>query len=181
MYFTTYVTCTITYWHYISQSSFVTELVSIFHNQPKKLYYNSYLNGLTKSKFLSETVIQNSEPISDNMKIANIFNSFFISTFTNSTFTLPPLILMYVLPQPTNYTKSTFPLQAFGCDNIHAKVLHCCVLALTESIKHLFKFSLQNIYVYPSQMEDIIICINLAHPKERWPYISKYNYRPTVL
>ena len=168
-----------------AKTSFISQLASTFHNQPRKLF--SYLNGLTKSKFVPKTLVHNSEPISDPQKIAELFNKFFNSTFTSSSYNLPSFD---ALPQPRNQLHhinisssdvyialSTLdPTKAFGCDNVHPRILKYCALALVEPISHLFRLSLQNSCI-PEEWKLHKIC---PIPKAG-DLTSVSNYRPITL
>ena len=130
-----------------------TKILSAFHEQPRKLF--SYFKDLSKSKFIPKFIIHNDVPIYDPGKIANLFNTFFNSTFTSSNYILPAFD---ALPSPSNQLlhidissldvykalSDLDPTKAFGCDNVHPRVLKHCAVALTEPITHLCDLSIKN-------------------------------------
>ena len=131
--------------HYLSQ------LVSMFGSNPSKLY--SYLNNLSKSKFESPFIQHDNEIIHDNYKKATLFNEFFNSTFTTSTYVLPPVSS---LPTPSSFLCDISfseaevyeilahlnPTKAMGCDEIHPLVLKHCSDILAAPLSPLFNVSI---------------------------------------
>ena len=100
--------------------------------------------------------IINNNPLYDPKQIANAFNQFFHSTFSApSDFLLPD---MSALPTPSSQLSSVEitrsdvftalskldESKAYGCDQIHPKILKNCLLSVLESVHSLFVSSLMN-------------------------------------
>ena len=74
---------------------------------------------------------------------------------TNSSFQLPPLSEMHtpllniseIDMDVYNALKSLDPLKAFGCDNISAKILKKCAIALYQPLHYIFSLSLSQHYI----------------------------------
>ena len=168
-----------------AKPDFISQILSAFHEQPRKLF--SYFKDLSKSKFIPKFIIHNDVPIYDHGKIANLFNTFFNSTFTSSNYTLPAFD---ALPSPSNQLhhidissldvykalSDLDPTKAFGCDNVHPRVLKHCAVTLTEPITHLCDLSIKNQCI-PDEWKLHKIC---PIPKKGDLTLVK-NYRPITL
>ena len=134
--------------HYMHQIS------SEFGQNPRKLY--GHLRSLTTTKTRPDFFIVNGSPIYDPQQVANAFNHFFHSTFSSpSDFALPSTS---DLPTPCSqlstveitrtdvYTAlcALDETKAYGCDEIHPKVLKKCLLSLLDSVHSLFVMCLSN-------------------------------------
>ena len=165
--------------------SYENGLVSKFSKNKKKLY--SYLKSLSKSSPQPQLLIHNSTPINDQNQIAELFNSFFNSTFTNSDYSLPPIDS---LPSPSLqlnkieinssdvYTalSKLDPTKAMGHDNINPKILKFCALALADPITSLFSKCLKSGNI-PSEWKVHKICP--VHKKGS--KLDVKNFRPISL
>ena len=116
-----------------------------------------------------------------------MFNQYFYSVFTVSSFQLPPL---GDLPQPmSTLSKVSFteldvfhvlqsldPSKAMGCDGISPKLLKNCALALYQPLHHLFSLSLSQCYLPMEWRVHLIKPIFKSGDKT-----SVRNYRPISL
>ena len=125
-----------------------------FGSNQRKLY--CHLRFLTSSKSRPDFFIVNNTPVYDSQQIANAFNRFFHSTFsTPSDFILPDVSH---LPTPSSQMSSIEitesdvftalskldDTKAYGCDEIHPKILKNCTLSVLESVHSLFVTCLSN-------------------------------------
>ena len=116
------------------------QISSELGQNPRKLY--SHLRSLTTTKTRPDFFIVNGTPIYDPKQLANAFNQLFYSTFSSpSDFTLQS---MSDLPTPCSQlstveiTRSDVytalcaldETKAYGCDEIHPKVLKKRLLSL---------------------------------------------------
>ena len=115
-----------------------------------------------------------------------LFNSYFHSVFTNSTFSLPSIS---DLPKPHSILSdisiteddvfqvltSLDPSKAMGCDGIGSKLLHCA-LALYQPFYYLFCLSLSQHYVPVEWRTHLIKPIFKSGDRN-----SVKNYRPISL
>ncbi len=130
------------------------QIASEFGQNPRKLY--SHLRSLTTTKTRPDFFVVNGTPIYDRQQIANAFSQFFHSTFSSpSEFNLPS---MSDLPTPCSQlsaveiTKTDVytalcaldETKAYGCDEIHPKVLKNCLLSLLDSAHNLFVMCLSH-------------------------------------
>ena len=88
---------------------------------------------------------------------AYLFNQYFHSVFTKSSFQLPPVsdstpltnISEIVISELDVYNalSSLDTTKASGCDGISAKLLKYCTIALYQTLHHLFSLSLSQHYI----------------------------------
>ena len=119
-----------------ARANYEAHLTATFSRDPKKLF--GHLKNLNKfNNSLPNFIIHQSSPVYDPIIKANLFNRFFNSTFSSSTYVLPPV---ECLPTPTsqlshiditpidvyNALSSIDPTKAVGCDNIHPYILKHC-------------------------------------------------------
>ena len=111
----------------LAKAKYETHLVSIFRNNPSKLY--RHLAELSRPKSGPQVIIDQEAPVHDSFTKVKLFNQFFNSTFTVSDFVLPSL---NSLPCPNsqlshiNIDSSDVyqtlikldPTKAVGCDKI---------------------------------------------------------------
>ena len=135
-----------------AKSSYESHLVHSFAGSHNARIYD-YIRSLSKKSTIPSTVsLDNCSATLDSGK-AELFNTFFHSVFTRSSFSLPN---MSSLPLPSSCICSlTFsdtevfeaissldPTKSSGCDGIGPKLLKHCALALYEPLHHLFSVSL---------------------------------------
>ena len=134
-----------------AKEHYLSHLVSMFGSNPSKLY--SYLTNLSKSKFESPFIQHDNEIIHDSYKKATLFNEFFNSTLTTSTYVLPPVSS---LPAPSSFLCDISfseaevyeilthlnPTKAGGCDEIHPLVLKHCSDILSAPLSLHFNVSI---------------------------------------
>ena len=143
----------------LAKAKYETHLVSIFHNNPSKLY--RHLAELSKPKSGPQVIIDQEAPVHDSFTKVKLFNQFFNSTFTVSDFVLPSL---NSLPCPNSQLSHIIdsrvshinidssdvyqtlikldPTKAVGCDTIPPRLLKYCATSLTEPITHLLSTSI---------------------------------------
>ena len=117
----------------------------------------SYIRSVSNSCTMPPTLHLDSDSASSDYEKATLFNRYFHSVFTSSSFQSPPLI-------PPTVSKTFFevvlsdhdvfcalrsldPSKAMGCDKISPKLLKHCALALYLPIHHLFFLSLSQGYL----------------------------------
>ena len=112
-----------------------------------------YISSMMKHDAIPHTVTFGSSVATAEYEKVNLFNKFFHSVFTQSSFNIPPLDQ---LPQPHSTLSdititecdvyegliSLNAVKAMGIDSIGPKVLKHCALALFKPIHHLFAFSI---------------------------------------
>ena len=121
---------------------------------PTKIF--KYIKSLSKNSTLPPTMLLDSTPATSDSEKAELFNRYFHSGLTNTTYVLPPIS---DLPTPaTSNTLSNIvisesdileeltsldPTKASGLDNIGPNLLKDCSLALTTTLNHLFSMCIQ--------------------------------------
>ena len=157
--------------HQFSNSSAIYSYIRSISNQ----------NVLPSSLYLDDTVA-----VSDLDK-ASLFNQYFYSVFTRSTFQLPSFS---ELKMPTsslsdiNFSeldvfrvlRSLDVSKAMGCDGISPKILKHCALALYQPFHHLFSLSISQSYLPIEWRTHLIKPIFKSGDKN-----SVRNYRPISL
>ena len=112
-----------------------------------------YISSMMKHDAIPHTVTFGSSVATAEYEKVNLFNKFFYSVFTQSSFDIPPLDQ---LPQPqTTLSDITItesdvyqglislnPVKAMGIDGIGPKILKHCALALFKPIHYLFVLSI---------------------------------------
>ena len=83
---------------YSARSAYLQRAVASFSDNPRKLYDN--LKHLSKGDQTPLTIVHNSSQITDAAVQAKLFNEYFHSVYTTSTYTLPPVD---ELPSPPNH------------------------------------------------------------------------------
>ena len=117
------------------------------------------INSITRHDAIPQNVILDSQmATSDIEKAINLFNTFFYSVFTQSSFNIPPLESLPIPPSTIcditisecdvyDALTSMNPTKAVGIDGIGPKVLKSCALALNQPIHHLFALGLSQHYL----------------------------------
>ena len=107
------------------------------------------INSITRHDAVPQNVSLDSQRATSDIEKANLFNTFFYSVFTQSSFNLPPLGSLPIPPSTIcditisesdvyDALTSLNPTKAMGIDGIGPKVLKSCALALYQPIHHLF-------------------------------------------
>ena len=145
----------------------------------------SYIHSMSNSNTMPPSLHLDGNLASSDYEKATLFNQYFYSVFTRSSFQLPTL--------STNLSKSicevTFseldvfcvlrsldPTKAMGCDNISPRLLKHCALSLYLPLHHLFTLSLSQCYLPVEWRTHLIKPIFKSGDKS-----SVRNYRPISL
>ena len=136
----------------LAKSNYESQLIQSFAGSHNSKIYD-YIRTLCKNSTIPPIVsLNNSNATSDTDK-AELFNTFFHSVFTGSSFSLPD---MSTLPMPPSclctisFTDSEVfdalssldPTKSSGCDGIGSKLIKHCAIALYLPLHHLFSVSL---------------------------------------
>lgn len=133
------------------------------------------------------TVSFNSSCASNDLEKATLFNTYFHSVFTNSTFTLPPLDglppgnpdcsdLEISEQDVYNVLSSLDHTKSMGLDGIGPKLLKFCALAIYQPLHHLFVTSIRT-HSIPAEWK--IHSISPIHKSGDRAMVN--NYRPISL
>ena len=147
-----------------------------------------YIRSITGTSTTPQSVSYNSVVSCSDADSANLFNSYFHSIFTKSSFLTPN---PDDLPSPTTFLDSIFfitdtevlsslinlhPNKSMVADNIGPKVLKHCTLAIYEPLQHLFNLSLSQ-QVIPTEWK--CHTITPIHKSGKCSLVE--NYRPISL
>ena len=117
-----------------------------------------YISSIARHDTILPTVTLNSRIATSDIEKANLFNTFFHSVFTQSSYNLPPLEMLPMPPSTISdltisksdvYDPMTSlnPTKAMGNDGIGPKLLKHCALALYQPLHHLLTLSLVQYYL----------------------------------
>ena len=169
-----------------AKSEFETKLIEAHQTSNSSALY-SYIRSISYQNALPSTLyLDDLSAVSDTDK-ASLFNQFFYSVFTRSTFQLPPLHELTTHPSPiseASFTeldvfrvlRSLDVSKAMGCDGISSKLLKHCALALYQPFYHLFSLSVSQSYLPFEWRTHLIKPIFKSGDKN-----SVMNYRPISL
>ena len=158
----------------------------MFSRDPKKLF--GHLKNLNKSNnSLPNFIIHQSSPVYDPIIQANLFIRFFNSTFSSSSYVLPPVRclptpisqLSHIDITPTDVYNALSNLdttKAVGCDNIHHYILKHCAATLCTPVTNPFQAYILN-QSLPTEWK--VHKIWPIFKKENPLYVE--NYRPISL
>ena len=147
----------------------------------------SYIRSLSPSHSIPAIVSLDSNTVSAESDKANLFNTYFHSIFTRSSYKIPPL---EGLPSPT-HTLSDIGIsemdvyealnsldisKAMGIDGIGPKVLKHCAVALYEPLHHLFLLCLSQCSLPSEWRVHLIVPVFKSGDRS-----SVRNYRPISL
>ena len=104
------------------------------------------------------------------MDKALLFNEYFHSVFTTSTFELPPACdrpkpvscLSDLTITTTQVYQGLSSLKAMGCDGIGPKLLKHCALALYEPFHHLFSLNFSLCYIPAEWRTHLILLLTMS-------------------
>ena len=163
-----------------------TNLIKSFTTTNSSIIYR-YIRAITDQNAIPPAITLGDRcAISDYHK-ACLFNEYFYYIFTKSSFQLPPPSEM-LTPLSNiseidiseldvyNALKSLDPSKASGCDNISAKILKKCAIALYQPLHHLFSLSLSQHYIPLEWRTHLIRPIFKSGERQK---VS--NYRPISL
>ena len=140
-----------------------------------------YLRSLSSLGSIPTSVSLDSSTATLDQEKATLFNTFFHSVFTHSSFNLPPSE-NFPVPDSTISDISIKALSSLnesismGIDGIGQKLLKHCGLALYKPIHHLFMLSISRHYVPEDWRLHLVIPIHKAGDRS-----SVRNYRPVSL
>ena len=135
-----------------AKSNYESHLIHSFAGSHNARIYD-YIRSLSKTSTIpSSVILENCSTTSDSEK-AELFNNFFHSVFTRSSFSLPD---MSTLSLPSSCIcsltisdtevfeaiSSLDPTKSSGCDGVGPKLLKHCASALYVPLHHLFSVSL---------------------------------------
>lgn len=169
-----------------AKSDYEDHLVTSFaNNNSNKIY--SYIRSITNQNTIPPSMHLDSTSVHTDSEKAELFNKFFHSVFSSTTFTLPPVS---DLPTPDNTLNnieiaeqevfealiSLDPSKAVGPDGIGPNLLKYCSTALCNPLHHLFSLCLQQHDIPSEWKSHLITPIHKAGDKT-----SIKNYRPISL
>ena len=169
-----------------TKAHYETNLIKSFNTNNKFLGYR-YIRAITDQNSIPPAVTFGDRCAVSDYNRACLFNEFFYSVFSSSSFRLPPISEMLtplsniseiVISELGVYNalNSLDPSKASGCDGISAKILKKCSIALYQPIHHLFSLSLCQHYI-PLEWR-----IHLIRPIFKSGERQKVlNYRPISL
>ena len=146
-----------------------------------------YINTITDHSIIPSIMKSETSTATYDHEKASLFNAYFHSVFTHSSFVLPPID---DLPTPVLTLSDIFvteldvftalsslnPTKAGGIDGIGPRVLKFCATALYQPIYHLFMLSLSQHYI-PQEWR--VHCITPIHKSGDRSLVN--NYRPISL
>ena len=168
-----------------AKSNYETKLINSQSSNPAAIY--SYIRSISHENALPSTLyLDNTSTVCDTDK-ATLFNEFFYSVFTRSSFQLPPLNnLMMTSSSLCDISFSELDVfrvlrsldvsKAMGCDGISPRLLKHSALALYQPFYHLFLLSVSQSYLPFEWRTHLIKPIFKSGNKN-----SVRNYRPISL
>lgn len=170
----------------LAKASFEAKLVQdfAFSNNPKIF---QYIRNITKSTFIPSTVVYKNCSASLDIDRANLYNEYFYSVFSQSTYSLPPFSHMPSTSPSLNSINiseeevyhaltNLDPNKAFGIDSISPALLKHCAVVLTKPLHYLFSYSIYHCCLPSEWKAHCIIPIFKSGDKT-----SVTNYRPISL
>ena len=173
-----------------AKASFEADLIQ--ESSPKNiLRVYRYINSITRHDTIPPTVSLDSHIATSDIEKANLFNTFFHSVFTHSSYNLPPLEMLPMPPSTISditisesdvYDAMTSlnPTKAMGIDGIGPKLLKHCALALYQSLHHLFTLSLVQHYL-PQECFNVAKCALLRFSSGCPPVVFNYTINDNLI
>ena len=135
-----------------AKSNYESNLVCSFAGSRNGRIYD-YIRSLTKKSSIPTMVSLNNSNATTDVGKAQLFNAFFHSVFTDSSFSLPNLTTLPMPPscictltfsdaEVFDALSSLDPTKASGCDGIGPKLIKHCAAALYIPLHQLFSLSL---------------------------------------
>ena len=140
-----------------SKSEYEAKLITHFRSDSSSKIYK-YIRSVTGQNAIPNSVYLDSATADSDLEKSSLFNSFFHSVFTNSSFYLPPVSLLHE-PQSVlddflitesevfQVLSSLDPSKAMGCDGIGPRLLKHCALAVYQPFHNLFCLSRSQHYI----------------------------------
>ena len=169
----------------VAEEKYVCSLLDEFTTSNHSIY--RYIGLLRKGAYIPSTVYRGSSYASDDVDRGNLFNEYFHSVFTQSSYSLPPddEILMparslgsieITASDVFDVLSTLDPSKAMGTDGIGPRIIRECALALCEQLQRLFSVILCQ-HLLPAEWK--IHCISPIH--KSGDRASVENYRPISL
>ena len=135
--------------------------MSLRSNGTSKVF--RYVRNFTGQNNIPTTILFNEISAESDQEKTNVFNRYFHSIFTRSSFSRPdPQELPNTFPNLNDISiseeevfqtlTSLDPSKAAGCDGIGPKLLKLCAPDLYQPHHHLFSLSLSQSYIHPCRM-----------------------------
>ena len=107
------------------------------------------IRSITKSNCIPNSVVYENHSANLDIDKANLYNKYFYSVFSQSTYSLPPVSQMPFTSAQLNFVEiseeevyltltNLDPHKAFGFDCISPAVLKHCAIALTKPLQYVF-------------------------------------------
>ena len=146
-----------------------------------------YIWSLSKKSSIPSTVFFNNSYATSDTEKAELFNSFFHSVFTGSSFSLPSMNSLQLPPscictislsasEVLDALSSLDPTKSSGCDGIGPKLIKHCALALYVPLYHLYSVSLSKQCI-PNEWK----CHSITPIYKSGDKSNVMNYRPISL
>ena len=169
-----------------AKALYETDLIKSLKTSNSSSIYR-YIRAITNQNSIPPSVTFGDRCAVSDYHRACLFNEFFHSIFTSSSFQLP--LLSEMLTPSSNISEidiseldvydaleSLDPSKASGCDGISAKILKNCAIALYQPLHHLFSLSLCQHYIPLEWRTHLIRPIFKSGDRQK---VS--NYRPISL
>ena len=157
-----------------AKANFEAKLVSNFaFSNDSKIF--QYVRNLTKSASIPSTIFYDNTSASQDLDKANLFNKYFYSVFSRSTYSLPnfenmprasvSLDSIYISEEDVyDVLLSLDPHKATGIDGISPAILKHCTSVLVKPLHYLFSYAI-HYYSLPSEWQIhsvLLLSLNLV-------------------
>lgn len=170
----------------LAKSNYESQLVQSFAGSHNARIYD-YIRSLSKKSSIPSTVFFNNSYATSDTEKAELFNSFFHSVFTGSSFSLPSMSSLQLPPscictislsasEVFDALSSLDPTKSSGCDGIGPKLIKHCALALYVPLHHLYSVSLSKQCI-PNEWK----CHSITPIYKSGDKSNVMNYRPISL
>ena len=169
-----------------AKSYYEAQIVRSFAGSSNSKIYN-YIHSLSNASSIPSTVFLDSQSASSDISRAELFNTFFHSIYTVSSFSLPSVDNhAATLPTLSNISFSEVevlhalsaldPTKSMGTNRIGPRLLRSCSLALYIPLHHLFSVSITR-GIIPTEWK----CHSITPVFKTGDKSSVKNYRPISL